>query len=113
MMQFERWSLLILGEALLRETTHCADFERNLLIDPGTLDARLTSLVNSGLMDRTFEADGESEAAFVLTDKGRDLEQVIRALDAWSERWSLPVPATAELSMQSDSATSPPPIDVD
>jgi DNA-binding SARP family transcriptional activator/DNA-binding HxlR family transcriptional regulator len=98
---FERWSLLIVGEALLRDVTCISDFERNLLIDRTTLGARLDGLVNAGLMDRVVDGDPSVEARFVLTDKGRDLEQVVREVDLWSERWSLPVPTPAELTIAS------------
>ena len=108
MKQFERWSLLIIGEALLREVSRCSDFERNLLIDRSTLDARLAGLVSAGLMDRRFssEVGGSDDDGpyFVLTDKGRDLESVVVELDAWSERWSLTVPTPADITMPSSSA---------
>ena len=102
MMHLERWSLLILAEALLHDVTNPSDFARNLLIDRKTLDSRLAGLIDSGLMDRLGDyADGEDR--FTLTDKGRDLAGVIRELDAWSERWSLPVPVSADLSVATDS----------
>lgn len=104
MKQFERWSLLILGEALLHDVTRCSDFTRNILIDRATLDARLRGLVAAGLMDRRFgtEANGidDSDPHYVLTDKGRDLQSVIGELDAWSARWSLTVPTPAEISIE-------------
>jgi DNA-binding SARP family transcriptional activator/DNA-binding HxlR family transcriptional regulator len=102
MIHFERWSLLILGEALLRDVSVAADFERNLLIDRATLTSRLEELVNSGLMDRRAASASSGEEAFELTDKGRDLERVIRELDDWSERWSLPVPTSADISLATD-----------
>lgn len=115
-MHFERWSLLIVGEALLRDITHISDFERNLLIDRATLGARLDGLVNAGLMDRVVDDDELGDHRFVLTDKGRDLEKVVREVDLWSERWSLPVPTPAELTIASsngDGEALPRPTDVD
>lgn len=106
MLHFERWSLLIIGEALLRDVTRVSDFERNLLIDRGTLGARLDGLVNAGLMDRVTDDDQSADSRFVLTDKGRDLEQVVREVDLWSERWSLPVPTPAELTIASPNGES-------
>jgi DNA-binding SARP family transcriptional activator/DNA-binding HxlR family transcriptional regulator len=102
MMHFERWSLLILGEALLREVTTPSDFERNLLIERKTLSSRLEGLVNSGLMDRVDAPDSTTEDSYTPTDKGRDLQSVMRELDDWSERWSLPVPTPADLSVSTD-----------
>lgn len=99
MIYFERWSLLIIGEALLHDVTRISDFERNLLIDRATLKERLASLVNAGLMDHMVAQVEPPDAEYVLTDKGRDLEVVVRELDLWSERWSLPIPPAAELSI--------------
>ncbi len=47
-MQFERWSLLIVGEALVRGTTRLHDFRTYLGIAPDILRARLgTSCVRA------------------------------------------------------------------
>lgn len=98
-MHLERWSLLIIGDALLHDVSLISDFERNLLIDRNTLESRLRGLVSSGLMDRTNSTIARGQHKYVLTDKGRDLEFVIRELDEWSERWSLPVPTAADLTV--------------
>ena len=103
MMHFERWSLLILGEALTSDVTRSSVFERNLLIDRRTLKSRLASLVSSGLMDRRASPGFDTDPEFTLTDKGRDLEKVIRELNEWSERWSLPALAEADLSIGTSS----------
>lgn len=85
MMQFERWSLLIVAEAMLRGTTRFSDFELHLGIAPETLEARLASLVNAGIME---PLPGSSDGAeYALTAKGDDLKVGIHALDQWSRRW--------------------------
>ncbi|MEO6117142.1 MAG: BTAD domain-containing putative transcriptional regulator [Pseudolysinimonas sp.] len=85
MMQFERWSLLIVAEAMLRGTTRFSDFELHLGIAPETLEARFASLVGAGIMER-LPASGDG-AAYALTAKGEDLKVGIHALDQWSRRW--------------------------
>jgi len=85
MMQFERWSLLIVAEAMLRDTTKFSDFQLHLGIAAATLEARFTALVAAGIMERLpASSDG---AGYALTSKGQDLKVGIHALDEWSRRW--------------------------
>lgn len=84
-MQFERWSLLIVAEAMLRGTTRFSDFQLHLGIAPETLETRFASLVSAGIMERLpASSDG---ARYALTAKGDDLKVGIHALDEWSRRW--------------------------
>ncbi len=85
MMQFERWSLLIVAEAMLRGTTRFSDFEVHLGIAPETLEARFDSLVSAGIMQRLPASNGGAE--YALTAMGDDLKVGIHALDEWSRRW--------------------------
>jgi DNA-binding SARP family transcriptional activator/DNA-binding HxlR family transcriptional regulator len=90
-MQFERWSLPLIGEALLRGVTRRDDFLSLLGIAPELLDSRLKTLVGSGILAVEMAADGVQH--FVPTEKGLGLETAIRALDEWSRTWD---PAMAE-----------------
>jgi DNA-binding SARP family transcriptional activator/DNA-binding HxlR family transcriptional regulator len=81
MMQLERWSLLIVREAMLRNTSRFTDFQHSLGITPHLLAARLDDLVSMNIL--TVSPD----AGYVLTDKGWDLETTISSLSQWSERW--------------------------
>ncbi|CAN5303865.1 hypothetical protein BH11ACT4_BH11ACT4_10740 [soil metagenome] len=98
MIRFERWSLLVVGEALRRDVTRFADFRYELNLDESTLSDRLDDLVKSGLMEFVPDA-GDGEPGYTLTEKGRGLEDVITALDDWSRRWALPAPLPAELTI--------------
>jgi DNA-binding SARP family transcriptional activator/DNA-binding HxlR family transcriptional regulator len=84
-MQFERWSLPVIGEALLRGTTRREEFQSFLGIAPELLDSRLVSLVASGIL--SVELDSEGGEHFVPTQKGRGLEAALHALDHWSREW--------------------------
>jgi DNA-binding SARP family transcriptional activator/DNA-binding HxlR family transcriptional regulator len=84
-MQFERWSLPLMGEALLRGATRREEFLSFLGIAPDLLDSRLNSLVDAGIL--SVETDTEGFEHFVPTEKGRGLETAILALDAWSKAW--------------------------
>ncbi|GHF27560.1 hypothetical protein GCM10011600_30490 [Pseudolysinimonas yzui] len=84
-MQFERWSLPLMGEALLRGSTRRDEFLSFLGIAPELLDSRLAALVEAGILSVETAADGVEH--YVPTEKGRGLEAAIRALDEWSRAW--------------------------
>lgn len=92
-MQFERWSLLIVGEALVRGTSRLHDFRIYLGIAPDLLRARLATLVRAGIFDAVSDPSGED--TYVLTAKGRELEPAVQELDRWSRRWD-PLAASPE-----------------
>ncbi len=85
----ERWSLLIIRDALFVGVTHFNDFARRLGVARNILSARLDSFVETGIMERT-NSDGSVYEHYVLTDKGRDLAPVIVALTKWGDRWHAP-----------------------
>lgn len=80
----ERWSLLIVRNAVFAGTTRFSDFERRLGVAPNILTKRLDAFVAGGLMER--HGDGE----YVLTQPGRELGTVIVALTEWGDRWVAP-----------------------
>lgn len=80
----ERWSLLIIRDALFREMTRFSDFQRSLGVAPNILAARLDRFVEAGLMER------HPGPAYHLTAKGRDLQPVLIALTAWGDTWAAP-----------------------
>jgi DNA-binding HxlR family transcriptional regulator len=80
----ERWSLLIIRNAVFAGTTRFSDFERRLGVAPNILGKRLNGFVAAGLMERR----GDRE--YVLTQKGRELGTVIVALTEWGDRWAAP-----------------------
>ena len=78
----ERWSLLILRNAMFARMTRFTEFQRSLGIAPNVLAKRLGSFVDAGLLE--LGADGD----YVLTDKGLALKPVIVALTEWGDRWA-------------------------
>jgi DNA-binding HxlR family transcriptional regulator len=80
----ERWSLLIIRNAVFSGMTRFSDFERRLGVAPNILAKRLDGFVADGLMERR---DGRE---YVLTRKGRELATVIVALTEWGDRWAAP-----------------------
>lgn len=55
-------------------------------INPRTLSARLTALENDQIIEKT-PASGPHRAEYRLTKKGRDLTPILKAMDAWGERY--------------------------
>ena len=85
MMQFDRWSLPVIGEALLRGTSRREEFQSFLGIAPDILDSRLAALVAAGILALEVAPDGAEH--FLPTPKGRALEAALHALDEWSRDW--------------------------
>lgn len=94
----ERWSLLILRDALFRGFTRFSDFQRSLGIAPNILATRLDSFVKDGIMEARPSSLNSDHRQYVLTPKGLDLKPVVIALTAWGDKWVAPGPAEYEHS---------------
>lgn len=94
----ERWSLLIVREALYGGTTRFNDFRKGLGIATNVLAARLEGLVEAGIMVRHRYSEAPESYEYLLTDKGRDLGPVLIALTAWGDRWAAPCGAPIRYS---------------
>jgi DNA-binding HxlR family transcriptional regulator len=82
----ERWTFLILREALLG-ATRFAEFRDGLGIAPDVLSDRLATLVAYGVMEREpyQEPGARSRSAYRLTPAGRELQLVLSALQQWGD----------------------------
>jgi DNA-binding HxlR family transcriptional regulator len=85
----ERWTFLILRNAVFAESTRFADFHRSLGIATNVLASRLEHLVEAGVMERITKHSGEGEE-YRLTARGRDLAPALIALTEWGDRWAAP-----------------------
>jgi DNA-binding HxlR family transcriptional regulator len=83
----ERWSLLIIRDALFRGSTRFSEFQQSLRIAPTVLARRLESFVDADLMEIRRVHDPHSHHRYILTQKGRDLAPVLIALMVWGDRW--------------------------
>ncbi len=86
----ERWSLLIIRDALFAGSSRFGDFQRSLGVAPNILTARLDSFVAAGLMERRRYSEHPEHYEYLLTAKGRDLAPVIIALSAWGDKYAAP-----------------------
>jgi len=86
----ERWSLLIVRDALFAGVTRFTDHQHNLGIAPNVLKSRLDTLLAAGLMERRLYSASPEQYEYVLTGKGRDLAPALVALTEWGDRWASP-----------------------
>jgi DNA-binding HxlR family transcriptional regulator len=88
----ERWSLLILRDAMFRNFTRFSQFHRSLGIATNILSRRLEDFVAAGLMERQQPTAAGEQAQYLLTQKGLELKPVIIALTEWGDKWVRPGP---------------------
>ncbi len=86
----ERWSLLIIRDAVFAGVTRFGDFQHNLGIATNVLATRLDAFVGAGIMRRQSPPGHPEQHEYVLTDKGRDLAPALIALTSWGDRWAAP-----------------------
>ena len=88
----DRWSFLILRDALIDGTTRFADFQRNLGIAPNVLTDRLENLVNAGVLTkRSYQEPGaRTRRSYHLTAAGKDLAVPLAALQQWGDEHNAP-----------------------
>jgi DNA-binding HxlR family transcriptional regulator len=79
----ERWTLLILRD-LFFGVRRFSDLQRHLDIPRAVLSARLASLVDAGLVERS---------PYRLTERGVDLWPAVHALMQWGEKHTSPAGA--------------------
>lgn len=82
----ERWTILILRDLLLQGPRRFQDFQDSLAgIAPNILSARLKDLEASGLVERKAYSHHPPRLEYHLTERGRSLGPVLRALRKWGE----------------------------
>lgn len=79
----ERWTLLVLRDAFFG-AKRFEEFQKSLGIARNILAARLSRLVDEGILEKRPVESGRSE--YVLTEKGLDLQPVLLAMTHWGDR---------------------------
>jgi DNA-binding HxlR family transcriptional regulator len=83
----ERWTILLLRDLLLEGPRRFQDFQASLPgVAPNILSARLKSLEESGLVRRQIYSERPPRLEYVLTDKGKSLGPVVKAMRDWGTR---------------------------
>lgn len=80
----ERWTILILRDLLTQGPRRYQDLQESLATAaPNTLSARLKDLEAHGLIERKLYSDHPPRLEYHLTEKGRSLGPVMKALREW------------------------------
>lgn len=82
----DRWTFLIVRDALLGTTTFSA-FRRQLNIAANVLANRLDRLVTAGVLQRTPYQRAPLRYEYQLTPKGQALELVVLAMMQWGDTY--------------------------
>jgi DNA-binding HxlR family transcriptional regulator len=82
----EKWALLAIREISFGNRRF-NEIARNTGAPRDRLAARLHSLVEAGILERREYQSSPPRAEYHLTEAGRDLTPVLRALLAWGDRW--------------------------
>jgi len=82
----ERWTILILRDLLLQGPRRYQDFQESLAgVAPNTLSARLKDMEASGLIARKLYSEHPPRLEYHLTDKGKSLGPVLKAIRSWGQ----------------------------
>lgn len=83
----EKWTLMVVRDALLG-STRFSQFQSSLGVPREVLAARLASLVEGGVLERSSykPEGGRAREEYRLTAAGRDLSVVLLALGGWADR---------------------------
>ena len=85
----DSWTVLILRDSFLG-IRRFDQFVESLSIARNTLTSRLDGLVGSGIMETIPYQDNPTRYEYKLTEKGKDLFDVLMTLWAYGERWDPP-----------------------
>jgi DNA-binding HxlR family transcriptional regulator len=90
----EKWSLLILRDLRRKGPLRFQELEAGLPgVAPNTLSARLKALETQGVIATRLYERHPPRYEYFLTDRGKALGPVLKALYAWGERHGNPLAA--------------------
>ena len=82
----ERWTILIVRDLLVGGRARFQSLlDSQAGISPNTLSARLKRLEDAGVVDKRMYQGNPPRAEYVLTERGRELAAVVRALNDWGD----------------------------
>jgi DNA-binding HxlR family transcriptional regulator len=85
----ERWTILILRDLFLQGPRRFQDFQESLRgVAPNTLSARLKALERNRLIARRLYSDHPPRLEYRLTERGKSLGPVVKAMRDWGRRHS-------------------------
>jgi DNA-binding HxlR family transcriptional regulator len=82
----DRWTLLLLRDLFLNRTRRFQDFSEALPgLTPSVLSARLKELEDDGVIETRLYSTHPPRSEYLLTEKGRTLGPILKALRQWGE----------------------------
>lgn len=81
----DKWSMLIIRDIFLGKSRFVEFTQSPERIPSNILSSRLNRLVASGLLCKTCYQDKPVRYRYTLTRKGRDLQPVLEAMEAWAK----------------------------
>uniref|UniRef100_A0AAU2K3U0 Helix-turn-helix transcriptional regulator n=1 Tax=Streptomyces sp. NBC_00049 TaxID=2903617 RepID=A0AAU2K3U0_9ACTN len=90
----ERWALLAIRE-IFYGNRRFDQIVRNTGAPRDRLAARLRALEEAGVVERRAYSERPLRFEYHLTEAGRDLAPVLRALLTWGDRWAVDTPPVA------------------
>lgn len=85
----EWWSILIIRDAL-HGLTRFDQFQESLGIAPNMLTRRLQALVKAGILEKRRYSERPPRHEYVLTERGRDFQPVLVAMQVWGNKHFAP-----------------------
>jgi DNA-binding HxlR family transcriptional regulator len=84
----EKWSLLILRDLFRKGPLRFQSLQEGIDgVTPSVLSARLKSLEADGIIAASLYSAHPPRYEYLLTDKGKALGPVLKALHSWGERF--------------------------
>ncbi len=84
----QKWTLQIVYYLLDGKSVRFCELQDELGgVNPSTLSSRLKMLEEEGLVQRTQISTIPLHVEYILTEKGRALESVIRTIIKWCNNW--------------------------
>jgi DNA-binding HxlR family transcriptional regulator len=81
-------TLEIIYSLTIRSPLRFTQIQKELKLQPKTLTARMKELVKLGLVARTSYNEIPPRVDYELTHKGRDLDGMFKALNAWATKYN-------------------------
>lgn len=83
-----RWTAQIIGALLAHEPRRFQELQEAIPgIVPATLSSRLKMLEESGIVRRQIYETHPPRAEYFLTERGRRMSGIIRAMQEWGYNW--------------------------
>jgi len=84
----DKWTALIIKELVSGPKCY-SEIDLALKgISPRTLSARLEKLVDKKVIDKLLYCEHPPRHKYVLTDKGSELEKILKAMIAWGDKYA-------------------------